>query len=178
MTRIYPDEPAGPFEAPPLSFEDKEGRTVEIRAFDGDVDALVAMYLDFDPEDRAQGIPPTGEERIRDWLDGIASEDCVNVVARANEQVVGHATLVPDGGAGYELAIFVLSSYQNAGIGTRLITALLGQGEREGVDRVWLTVERWNAPAIALYRKVGFESSKSESFEMEMSLRLDPGRRD
>ncbi|MFC6836951.1 GNAT family N-acetyltransferase [Halomarina ordinaria] len=175
MSRIFPDAPAGPFEPPPRHFEDAEGRPIAIEALgEGDEEALVSMYLDFDPADRAQGIPPTGEERIRDWLVGIASEECVNVVARSDGRAVGHATLVPDGTEGYELAIFVLGEYQNAGIGTRLITALLGQGEREGVDRVWLTVERWNAPAIALYRKVGFESSKSESFEIEMSLRLDP----
>ena len=37
---------------------------------------------------------------------------------------------------------------------------------------MWLTVERWNDPAIALYRKVGFETTNTESFEIEMSIRL------
>ena len=74
--------------------------------------------------------------------------------------------------AGYELAIFVLSAYQGAGIGTELVETLLGHGQAEGIDRVWLTVERWNDPAIALYRKVGFETSNSERFEQEMSIRL------
>jgi len=36
-----------------------------------------------------------------------------------------------------------------------------------------LTVERWNNPAIALYERVGFESTGTESFEQEMAILLD-----
>lgn len=180
---IYPDDPAGPFEPPPRRFEDREGRPVVVREVGGsddwsladDREALVEMYVAFDPEDRAQGIPPTGESSIREWLGHILGDEAINVVAcLADDGVVGHATLVPDGQGGYELAIFVLGDYQNAGIGTRLIEGLLGAGQRHGAEYVWLTVERWNNPAIALYRKVGFEASDTENFELEMSLRLDP----
>ncbi|MFB6192198.1 MAG: N-acetyltransferase family protein [Haloarculaceae archaeon] len=138
----------------------------------GALEALVAMYLAFDPDDRAQGIPPTGEDAIRDWLDSITGEGSINVVAWHDGDAVGHATLVPDGRGAYELAIFVLSDYQEAGIGTALIEALLGLGRERGVDRVWLTVERWNEPAKQLYRKVGFRSTGRDSFEVEMSARL------
>jgi RimJ/RimL family protein N-acetyltransferase len=172
--RTYPDEPAGPFDPPPLTFEDREGRSVEIRPFDGEepeMEALVEMYVAFDPADRAQGIPPGSESRVRSWLDQICGDDCLNVVAWHGESPAGHATLVPDGEA-YELAIFVHQAYQRAGIGTRLMEALLGYGAREGVERVWLTVERWNRPAVALYERMGFETSNAESFELEMSLRL------
>jgi len=173
--RVYPDEPVGGFPAPPVSFEDREGREIVIRAFDPDeLDAVVEMYDDFDPKDRAQGIPPTGETRIRAWLDTLVDEG-LNVVAWHGDRVAGHATLVPDMGEGettYELAIFVLQAYQEAGIGSRLIEVLLGYGEREGVERVWLSVERWNTAAVNLYEKMGFETCNAESFELEMSLRL------
>jgi GNAT superfamily N-acetyltransferase len=173
--RPYPDDPAGPFAAPPVTFADGDGREVTIRAYDpvaGDEEALVRMYDRFDPADRAQGIPPADEDRVRAWLANILGEDCLNVLAVHGDEVAGHATLVPDGDA-YELAIFVLQAYQRAGIGTRLLEALLGYGAREGVERVWLTVERWNRAAVALYEKTGFETSSAESFELEMSLRLD-----
>jgi len=39
------------------------------------------MYDAFDPADRAQGIPPGGEKRIREWLDAILGDDCLNVIA-------------------------------------------------------------------------------------------------
>ena len=171
----YPDEVAGPFPKPPTTFEDREGRSITVRYYDDDADreALVAMYEAFDPADRAQGIPPTSEERIANWLDAITGAETVNVVATHDDDAVGHATLVPDEPAGTaELAIFVLQAYQHAGIGTRVLETLLGAGEDAGFERVWLTVERWNDPAISLYEKVGFRASDTESFEHEMAIRL------
>ena len=172
MRRPYPDEPAGTFERPPVAFTDAHGREIEISAYDeDDFEALYAMYVAFDPADRAQGIPPAGEEAIESWLETIL-ESGHDVVTFHGESCVGHATLVPDGEGTHELAIFVLDTHQQAGIGSRLMEALLGHAQREGTERVWLTVERWNDAAIALYRKFGFETADSQSFEIEMSLRL------
>ena len=177
MSRTYPDDPAGPYEPPPLTVTDREDRGIELRVFaddDTEFEAAVAMYEGFDAADRAQGIPPSDEHRIREWLDTITGDDCHNVFAWDGETVAGHATLVPDDDA-HELAIFVDQAYQGAGVGTALIEALLGHGARVGIERVWLTVERWNRAAVALYEKVGFETASAESFELEMAARLaDP----
>jgi len=176
MSDRYPDAVADDFPPPPAAFTDGEEREVEIRAYEGaDLgrEALVEMYDTFDPADRAQGIPPGGEERIREWLDAILGAECYNVIAWRGDEAAGHATLVPDDDA-YELAIFVHQTYQRAGIGTRLIRALLGYGQADAVEKVWLTVERWNRAAVSLYKKIGFETSDAESFELEMGLRLNP----
>ncbi len=173
MTRIYPETPAGPFDPPPAVFTDAENRQIEIQTYDdGSIEPFVTMYLAFEPADRAQGIPPTNEPRIREWLEQILIDESVNVYATYDGGVIGHATLVPDGNDAYELAIFVLRAYQQSGIGTRLIYCLLGAGQARGVERVWLSVERWNAAARALYRNVGFEPTDADGFEFEMSLRL------
>ena len=172
--RRYPETVADDFPQPPLETEDATGRTVSFEVFDGQRDSLVEMYDDFDPADRAQGIPPVGEERIRNWLDHLLCADCYNVVATHDGSVVGHATLVGDDDGTYELAIFVHQSFQGAGIGTTLLETLLGHGAEQGIDKVWLTVERWNRPAINLYKKVGFETSNAQSFEHEMAIRLLP----
>ncbi|WP_418286230.1 N-acetyltransferase family protein [Halorubrum sp. DTA46] len=173
--RRYPDAIADEFPAPPIEFTDREDRSIEIRAYEGSevgYESLVEMYDAFDPADRAQGIPPGGESRIREWLDAILEGDCLNVIAWCGDEAAGHATLVPDGDA-YELAIFVHQAYQRAGIGTHLIRGLLGHGQANGVTTVWLTVERWNRAAVSLYKKIGFETSNAESFELEMGLRLN-----
>ena len=173
MTRTYPDEPAEEFPQPPRTITDREARSIDvIPADDADTESLVEMYLDFDPADRAQGIPPVKEDAIREWLDTILDSDCVNVAAKHDDTVAGHATLVPDNEDEHELAIFVLQAYQGAGIGTALVETLLGYGQSKDIDHVWLTVERWNDPAISLYEKVGFEISSAESFEIEMAIRI------
>lgn len=184
-SRLYPDEAVGSFPGPPTTVTDREGRSIELREIDGtdaaDREALVKMYVRFDPTDRAQGIPPSGEKRVREWIETIGPEG-IHVVAAHEGEVVAHATLVPEtddpeaieepGEIPWELAIFVLQEYQRAGIGTHLLEHLLGHATEQGVDRVWLTVERWNAPAIALYEAVGFERCGTESFEQEMAIRL------
>ena len=171
--RTYPDEVADSFPEPLVSFTDGEDREISIEESGvEDFDRLVEMYDAFDPADRAQGIPPVKEEAVREWLDTLLSEESVNVVAVHDGEPAGHAILVPDREGAYELAVFVLHDYQSAGIGTRLLEALLGSGRAAGVEKVWLTVERWNEPAIALYKKLGFETSNAESFELEMAIRL------
>lgn len=172
---MYPDEPVGPFAPPPRVFEDGNGREIEARVLreEDNFDAVVEMYVDFDPADRAQGVPPIGEDQIREWLVGLRDCDGYNVVVWHDEQVAGHATLVPDDDGAYELAIFVDQNYQGAGVGTELIESLLGAGQAEGVEVVWLTVERWNRPAVALYDKMGFETVSAESFELKMGVRLN-----
>ncbi|MFC7132904.1 MULTISPECIES: GNAT family N-acetyltransferase [Salinibaculum] len=173
MTPEFPDETVDDFPTPPREFTDAEDRDITVeRAGDEAKDALFEMYLEFNPEDRAQGIPPTRDDAIQDWLDNVVMEDCLNVVAWHEGEAVGHAMLVPDNIGSYELAIFVLRAYQGAQIGTELVRSLLGWGQEEGIDKVWLTVERWNDPAVRLYEKVGFETTESQSFELEMGIRL------
>jgi GNAT superfamily N-acetyltransferase len=171
--RIYPDERADAFPRPPERFVDAEGREVEVRRYeDDDRDALVEMYLAFDPADRAQGIPPGSRGRIEAWLDDVLAGDCLNLLAVHDGDPVAHATLVPADDDSYELAIFVLQPHQGAGVGGRLLRTLLGHAREAGVERVWLTVERWNRAAVGLYESVGFETSDAESFELEMAIRL------
>ncbi len=174
MSRDDTEDPAS-FPRPPLSFVDNEGREITVGNADPDADreALVDMYEAFDPADRAQGIPPAREPDVREWLDDLLVPEAVNVLAWHGDRVAGHATLVPDREAAYELAIFVHQEYQGAGIGSRLIRCLLGAAEEHGVERIWLTVERWNDAAIGLYRSVGFEATDAGGFEMEMERTLD-----
>lgn len=158
----------GPRE-PPVCFGDRTGRSIRIVARDGDrADELTGLYRGYDPRDRAQGIPPATEEGVRRWLDGL--RDAIHVVALHEDRPVGHAFLAPDPGreATAELAVFVAGAYQDAGIGTRLMRALLGRALAEGIRRIWLVVQRSNGPAVRLYRKMGFEVTEAGRGELEM----------
>ena len=167
----YPAEPVGDFPTPPRSVLDERGREIELRRLRPE-DGLVEMYVDFPPDDRAQGIPPATESAIRSWLETLGAPDCLNLVAVHDGTPVGHTTLVPDQAGARELAIFVCQAYQNAGVGTALLETTLGAARQAGIDRIWLTVERWNTAAIALYERVGFETVETEQFELTMALRL------
>jgi len=156
-----------------VRFRDRAGRSIRIVARDGRrVDELTEMYRDYDPRDRAQGIPPATEAGVRRWLDGL--RDAIHVVALHEDRPVGHAFLAPEPGSEEtaELAIFVAGAYQDAGIGTRLMRGLLGRALAEGIRRIWLVVQRSNGPAVRLYRKMGFEVIQAGRGELEMERGL------
>lgn len=163
-----------PLPRPPVEFTDRRGREIRLAELDGDgLDALEPMYRGYDPRDRAQGIPPATGAGVRRWLDGLAG--ALHVAALHEDRPVGHAFLAPEPeGRSTELAIFVDGFYQNAGIGTRLMEALLGLGAERGVRRVWLVVQRSNGPAVRLYRKTGFEVTDAGRAELEMERALEP----
>ncbi len=158
------------FPRPPTTATDQEGRTIEVSAYTGDSEPIVEMYEQFDKESRSQGVPPRKESRIRDWV-GDLLENGLNTVARHDDDVVGHAVLIPYNDMA-ELAIFVHPEYQAAGNGTQLIRGLLGLGQEHGVDHVWLTVSRSNRIAVNLYQSAGFETTVDDRGEREMELEL------
>ena len=55
--------------------------------------------------------------------------------------------------------IYVRPDYQGLGVGTMLMGALKTLAMRLHLGRVWLSVFEGNSPALALYRKAGFEES-------------------
>jgi ribosomal protein S18 acetylase RimI-like enzyme len=158
------------FPRPPQSFTDRAGHEIRLIAYDGEPDPLVSMYLEFGDDSRAQGLPPRGETQISKWITGLL-DDGLNVVALHEEKMVGHAVLVPYDETS-ELAIFVHPDYQTIGIGSRLIRALLGHGQANGLEHVWLAVERTNLVAMNLYKSVGFETTIRDRAEHEMVLEL------
>jgi len=158
------------FPRPPDQFTDATGRTVAIEAYDGDAGPLVAMYRTFDDDSRSQGIPPRTESQRREWVETLLAEG-LNVVVRHDGELVGHAVLMPSNGTA-ELAIFVRPAYQSAGIGTRLIEVLLGHGQANDIDHVWLSVAQTNRVAMKLYHGVGFDTRLIDRAEQEMERPL------
>ena len=169
LTRLRPRRL--PSVSPPVTFTDKAGREIGIRAYrETDYEALVAMYDEFDSSHRAQGIPPLGESAVRSWLEQILGGP--DVLALHGSRVVGHASFVPDGETGHELAVFVHQDYQNAGVGSHLLAAGLDHAREESVPRVWLTVERRNRRAKRLYRRAGFSTVDPQGTVQRMSRLL------
>ncbi len=153
-------------------FTDRKGREIVLRLYDPCwEEALYEMYRTYDPTQQAQGIPPLHPVRLREWL-GMLLREGINLLATCGDRVAAHAVLMPDQPGAYELAIFVHQDFQNAGIGSRLLAALVAHARDQGVEEIWLSVEAWNHRAIRLYRKVGFEKVEGDQWEQIWRLRL------
>lgn len=156
---------------PPLRFADDRGRSVLIRPYsDDDFEGLVETYDDFDPGLRAQGVPPIGTRAVREWLEGLA--EGVNAVAIVDDRPIGQVSFVPDGTGRHELAIFVHQDYQRAGIGSELLAVGMGHAAQQGVEYVWLSVERNKGHLLRLYSRAGFSAVNPLGFTPRMSRYL------
>lgn len=140
---------------PPVQFIDECGREVDFRPYrPTDFEPLFEMYEQYDPTQRAQGVPPLESSDIEVWLSDIVCD--TNIVAESNGRIVGHVSFVPDGTGRHELAIFVHQEYQRAGIGSMLMETGLGQARREAVTYVWLSVEKSSSGLLRFYTRAGF----------------------
>jgi RimJ/RimL family protein N-acetyltransferase len=83
-------------------------------------------------------------------------------VAIADDKVVGWCDIIPKDRPvhvhGGVLGMGLLPPFRGRGNGTALVNATLNEAWRQSLVRVELTVHADNARAIALYKKVGFET--------------------
>jgi RimJ/RimL family protein N-acetyltransferase len=136
-----------------------------------DRDALVAMYLSFEPKGVALGLPPRKEPE--GWLDGLAGYP--NFVARADDRVVGHALLCPAGDLG-EVGVFIHQDYRGRGLGKRLLSELIREARRLGLRRVWGMTEIDNVPMLRLAYSLGFVRGKDpREFYLDLDQKIPAG---
>jgi ribosomal protein S18 acetylase RimI-like enzyme len=101
-------------------------------------------------------------ERVRRFVLGNLKSGTAQFVAVDGEQVVGWCDVTPKGHETLRhsgtLGMGVAGPHRGQGIGKRLMTATLDAAAANGLSRVELTVRTDNTPAIALYRRFGFET--------------------
>lgn len=153
-------------------FVDSEGSRWTLRPVqEGDAERLVALYDAFGPDDRAQGIPPAVDHRLQSWIEDLLEEGH-NIVAEGKDRLVGHVVYTPVDADRPELAVFVHPSFHNRGLGTELCKHAAAAAVADGCEALELFVERTNRPAVAVYRRIGFEPVESDHC-MQMVLTLD-----
>lgn len=158
----------------PIRATDRLGQPYVVRGLEpGDRPALETMYVDFEPKRCAQGLPPRDEPSIRRWLDRVLGHG-IHIVVELEGQLLGHVMLIPMGDGGAELANFLHQSIRGRGIGTMLNRIALDLARAEGLERLWLSVEPSNRPAIRSYERAGFRrlpgSLWAPEIEMEAPL--------
>ena len=99
-------------------------------------------------------------------------------MAEYDGQLVGTCALIPEGHGVFELAkMAVAPSAQGLGIGWALGQAALAKARQLGARRVELLSNSRLLPALALYRKLGFQdlpvpSSPYQRTDVKMGLDL------
>lgn len=155
---------------------DRQGEPFGIRPYaPEDRGALETFYDGFEPQRAAQGLPPTGLDRIRRWLDSILAAGEHLLVLRG-DALVGHAFLAPTGRRETaEYAIFLHQDVRGRGMGSAVTAAAVDLARERGYARVWLTVQPRNRAAIRTYERAGFRFRPSTIYspEAEMELHLE-----
>jgi putative acetyltransferase len=132
-------------------------------------------------------IPFTARERWRKMLEN-PSEDRTGVVAVLDGSIIGAADMMQGKGRRRhlgEIGISIHDDFRGRGIGTVLMAALVDVADNWlDLKRLELTVYVDNAPAIALYRRFGFEvegTRRADAFrdgkyvDSYLMARLQPG---
>lgn len=101
-------------------------------------------------------------------------------IAEDAERVIGAANIFP--GPGHSLfqhvgtlGIFMQKPYRYQGIGAQLMAWLIENGQRQGFEKIILTVFANNQPAIHLYQKFGFvqEGHQKQQFKLPNGQYVD-----
>lgn len=100
-------------------------------------------------------------EKVSGFQKGLISKNGPVYYAIQNNRVVGWCDVFPEenprqshrGGLGMGL----LPEFRGKGVGSKLLKAVLDHAKKFGLEKVELNVYTTNEPAIALYKKFGFE---------------------
>ncbi len=124
---------------------------------DADLDAALDLFEAVAAEGRwlANEPPVDRREVSARWRDLAKTGEGTILVAEDGGPPVGLAAMV--GLASPELGMLVRADRRGEGVGDALVRACVEWAERRGAREVVLHVFPHNAPAIALYRKHGFE---------------------
>lgn len=158
----------------PATLADKAGRVFTVRAYQtGDREALERFYADFEPKRGAQGLPPAGAFRVARWLDSILPGG-THMIVEMDGRIAGHSMLMPTGKPRVcEYAIFLDEGVRGAGIGTAVNGVAAAVARGLGVERLWLSVEPHNRPALRSYQKAGFRFRREAAYSPELEMEMD-----
>lgn len=159
---------------PAVTRFDKTGRPFVVGPYHaGQRRDLESFYEHFEPLRAAQGLPPTGRDRVARWLDSVLPHG-IHLIARRDERLIGHALVVPLDQPGVaEYAVFLHQDERGKGAGTELNRAAIEFARAAGLLRLWLSVEPHNRAAVRSYEKVGFRFRPATVFSSEAEMTLD-----
>ncbi len=146
-------------------YKTKDGRTVTIRT--PSIDDVESM-MNFINELVDEGVQISTTERqtyvselryLADEIQKMIEGKLIALVATVDEKIIAHTELRRGSGRTLHvgtLGVGVIREYRNVGLGYELIRLLIDLAKSEGYRLIKLEVYAHNAPAVHLYRKLGF----------------------
>jgi ribosomal protein S18 acetylase RimI-like enzyme len=134
-----------------------------------DLPRLEQMYAGFDPIGEALGLPPGTLERRQAWLTSLQAG--INVVAVADDHIVGHLALMPAEQAA-EMAVFVHQAFRRQGLATSLTKAAVELARARGLRAIWVLITSSNVAARNGLRNFGFRTAWESMGELQMVYSL------
>jgi putative acetyltransferase len=147
---------------------------VTIRDFDPKTDARhfrslneawISRYFTLEPKDRATFDDPVAT---------IIAPGGAILMLDAGGETVGACALVRLDAATYEVAkMAIADSHQSRGLGRKLLEAVIARARSMGARRLYLESNSKLAPALALYRNLGFTDVPRERVPPSPYARVD-----
>lgn len=160
----------------PQAFINKKGEAIVSQTLDEKTSKdLIRMYLDYQPRNSFQGLPPLTDHACVQWVQHMIGNGINLVAVSYLEGVVGHCVLLPINDKICELLVVVSPSFQNCGIGTQLARRAMQLAYEIGFEKISLDVEAKNARARHVYKKCGFECLPRKD-EREFTMVVDLAR--
>jgi ribosomal protein S18 acetylase RimI-like enzyme len=95
-------------------------------------------------------------------------------IAQAGDgTMLGFAHAILDGVAGKLDKLYVHPEHQRRGIGAALVEDIAVWARGQGAEKLWLQVNRGNAPALRAYEKYGFRIVRSQIFDIGSGFVMD-----
>jgi len=106
-------------------------------------------------------IEPPPLEKVREFQESLISKNGAVFYAINGDQVVGWCDAFPMDNPRQKhrasLGMGLLPEYRGKGIGSQLLISTINKSKECGLEKIELQVYTSNKPAIALYKKYGFE---------------------
>lgn len=80
-----------------------------------------------------------------------------SMVAELDGTLIGYAVLMPSVDEAHLLTIGIATEHQRKGLGEEVLGKMMAMAHDSGINRIILEVRPSNTPALALYRKCGFQ---------------------
>ena len=150
-----------PTSAPPQALRPVAHGGISIRPIDGaDASALSAFYHGLSPSSRHDRfLGACGDAALAAAAVRLAGEPgfvaVVDAAGPLDGEIVGHATLSPDGSGGAEIAFAIADTWRGRGIGTRLMGHVVEAATRTGVRRLVAATYADNIPMRRILRGAG-----------------------